>query len=135
MESIKVCMMVDDDVDDQELFEIALSNLSKETELITVNNGCDALDYLKKPANKIPDIIFLDLNMPKMGGKECLKELKSDSALREIPVVIFSTSSDNRDKEEVINIGAMDFISKPPRISELTSMISIIFNSLQKVKD
>jgi CheY-like chemotaxis protein len=127
MGRIKVCMIVDDDLDDQELFELSLGEVDSSIRLITANNGSDALDYLRGDAVH-PEIIFLDLNMPRMNGKECLHHLKSDEMLSDIPVVIFSTSSDPRDKKETISNGAMDFITKPARTSELTKLLTEILS-------
>jgi len=115
-------MVIDDDVDDQELFQLALSDLGLDIECSTATNGYEGLQYLKD--STLPDIIFLDLNMPKMNGKECLKALKEDPALKHIPVIILSTSIDPSDKEETLSLGALQVIPKPSSISALTTILA-----------
>src|SRR4051812_41958395 len=122
MESLNkqiVFLIIDDDEDDRELFGIALENADPSIKLIGAARGSDALDMLKN-RNVVPDYIFLDLNMPQMSGRECLMELKRQEDLAKIPVIIFSTSSDPRDIKETGQLGAIDFITKPPKTSELT---------------
>ena len=72
----KICFLVDDDLDDHEIFQIALENLDVNIELRTAFDGRDALDRLEKDVLFLPDYIFLDLNMPRLNGLQCLHELK-----------------------------------------------------------
>jgi CheY-like chemotaxis protein len=130
MKPIKNCLMIDDDVDDQELFEIALSSLDPQIICKMANNGLEGLNHLK--SNPLPDIIFLDLNMPKMNGKECLKAIKADPAFQNIPVIILSTSINPTDRSETLALGATQFITKPSSTSELTQLLSELLNSLPK---
>jgi len=126
--------LVDDDEDDQELFQLALEEADPEIQLITANNGHEALEMLEQDRVQ-PDYIFLDLNMPRMGGKECLIALKDNPLLAGIPVVIFSTSSDPLDRSETERLGAIDFMTKPSRISELTQLLAkFIEEQVHKVK-
>lgn len=115
--------LIDDDEDDRELFRIALSGLEIATQYDGAASCCEALVALKKAEVK-PDVIFLDLNMPEMTGKECLQELKRSAELLHIPVVIFSTSKDPNDKVETEAMGAVKFISKPSRTSELRAILA-----------
>src|SRR5689334_10790516 len=82
-----------------------------------VSNGEQALEYLRHAAvsrgGQCPDLVFLDLNMPKLGGWEVLKEMRADERLRPIPVVIFSTSCRRSDKERAYALGAQHFLPKP----------------------
>ena len=110
--------MVDDDTDDQEIFALALAEVDNSISCVTAKSGIEALDRLNE-SNFRPDYIFLDLNMPRMNGKQCLKKIKDQASLSEIPVVIYSTSSERRDIEETKALGAAAFITKPPGISEL----------------
>ena len=115
-------MLIDDDEDDRDLFEIALEDLDTEVGFTGVGSCCDALDILNN-TSETPDFIFLDLNMPQISGKECLASLKESLRLSKIPVIIFSTSSDPRDIKETKELGAIDFITKPNKTSELTTIL------------
>ncbi|MGC1242901.1 MAG: response regulator [Chryseosolibacter sp.] len=122
--------LVDDDDDDQEIFALALAEVDDSIACVTAKNGMEALDKLGESKFR-PDFIFLDLNMPRMNGKQCLREIKNQVALSKIPVVIYSTSSEKRDIEETKALGAAAFITKPPGISELIRSLQNIFIELQ----
>src|SRR5687768_10844686 len=100
--------LIDDDEDDRELFQIALSDLTYQTELKCSDSGKAAIKLLKNKDIE-PDFIFLDLNMPQMDGKECLHELKKDPLTADIPVVIYSTSSEKSDVQLTREMGAIGF--------------------------
>jgi len=110
---IKLLFLVDDDIDDQHVFAEALSEIDDSINLLTAFNGLEALETLREISSRLPDLIFLDLNMPKMNGKQFLKEMKSNSTLAHIPVVIYTTSSAKTDKDETLELGAQGFIVKP----------------------
>lgn len=116
-------LLIDDDEDDRELFQIAIDELEQPINFYGVDSCCKALEQLEQKHVQ-PDFIFLDLNMPQMSGKECLRKLKESAELLHIPVTIFSTSSDPRDKEETSNLGAFDFITKPSKTSELVKILN-----------
>lgn len=97
------------------------------------SDGQEALELLTSKKT-LPDIIFLDLNMPRMDGKQLLYELKHDAKFKNIPVFIYTTSSHSRDIEETIQSGAACFITKPSSIHELKEMLSIILNNLHDMK-
>ena len=121
-------LLIDDDEDDRELFQIALDELENPVEYTGCDNCSKALEMLEN-SGTLPDYIFLDLNMPQMGGKQCLAKLKENARLLHIPVVIFSTSADPRDVEETRKLGAIDFITKPSRTSELTKILENFINA------
>lgn len=118
-----IFLLIDDDEDDRELFQIALEEVENEIHFIAAASGIEALKLLQC-CEIPPDFIFLDLNMPHMSGRECLTELKKDPQLATIPVVIFSTSNDPRDIEETKLLGAVEFITKPEKISKLTRVLN-----------
>lgn len=122
--------MIDDDIDDQELFVMALSDLDDSIRCSMANNGLEGLSYLKN--NSLPEIIFLDLNMPKMNGRECLNAIKADPAFQHIPVIILSTSADPADRSETMAAGAMHFITKPSSTTKLTELLAEVLKSIQK---
>ena len=121
----KLLLLIDDDQDDIMFFGDALKEVNPAIQLKTFNNGEDALNYLKEEKPKL-NWIFLDLNMPKMNGFQFLKEYKPIS--NGVPVIIYSTSSLERDKNLTKELGARDFITKPTRISDLASLIKNVLD-------
>jgi CheY-like chemotaxis protein len=117
----RTIFLIDDDVDDQEVFAMALAEIDESIFCVTAKNGLEALEKLKTSEFR-PDYIFLDLNMPRMNGKQFLKEW-SRSAASDIPVVIYSTSAEDRDVEETKALGAVAFITKPPRMNDLVTSL------------
>jgi len=120
--------LADDDADDQELFKEALSEIDKSIRCLTASSGEEALNKLKAGLKQLPDYIFLDLNMPRMSGLECLAEIKKINILQHIPVIIYSTSSAQKDVEETKKLGADYFITKPPNFRELCDKIKYILS-------
>jgi PleD family two-component response regulator len=118
-------ILADDDEDDRLLFREALSEKNKAT-LETAKDGMVLMDMIRR-IDYIPDAIFLDLNMPRKDGYQCLQELKSDMQLRCIPVVIYSTSSSKRYIDETYEQGASLYIMKPDTYSKLLKMIDQVF--------
>lgn len=120
--------MIDDDPDDREIFALALEEIDQDYKCITASNGMDALKKLADP-DFVPNLIFLDLNMPIMSGKQCLHEIKKITRLSEIPVIIYSTSSYAQDIEETKQLGASHFLIKPSSIRILTSCLNELINT------
>lgn len=118
-----ICFLIDDDDDDQEIFSMALNTIDENIRFVTANDGIEALDKLHIDNAFTPHFIFLDLNMVRMNGRECLRELKKIPRLYNIPVIIYSTSSEQKDITETILLGAADYIVKPPSISILTKRL------------
>lgn len=109
-------MLVDDDEDDREIFLSVVQNILPEATYTIATNGEDALAKLNN-SPVAPHLIFLDLNMPLMNGKQFLMARKDDRRLSSIPVVILSTSSDQSTIKETIELGALYFVTKPDRYS------------------
>ena len=105
-------MIVDDDDDDREFFCEALDKINSSITCVHVDNGEKALQYLKDEKHIMPDYIFLDLNMPKLNGKECLVQIKNIDHLKKIPVIIYTTSNQAADREQTKQLGASGFIQK-----------------------
>ena len=118
-------LIVDDDADDLQFFADAIAEIDSHVSCITAFNGIDALQTLEA-ANPRPDYIFLDLNMPRMGGKQCLKHIKNNPLFHSIPVIIYSTSRRPEDVEEVREAGAAAFIVKPNKFHLLREEIAEI---------
>jgi len=124
----KKILLVDDDADDQLFFVDAIKELEPAIDCDVANNGLEALDHLEKIPPP-PNLIFLDLNMPIMNGYECLDILKKTEAYREIPVIIFTTSSQAKDKERTISMGAKMYLTKPFDFNVLKSKLQDILET------
>jgi CheY-like chemotaxis protein len=131
MTDFKSCLLIDDDKDDQDIFLMALEEVNNSIDCALANNAKGALEMLHK--QYVPDIIFIDLNMPKINGKTCLLEIKKMPHLKDVPICIYSTSANERDKKETTDLGAVAFITKPSSIDELASILSEIFVTHKKV--
>ena len=116
-------LLIDDDEDDREFFMIALEDLPLKTNCHSAASFADAHKLLHE-SDIFPHVIFLDLNMPIMDGRACLKELKQDPHTEKIPIVIFSTSGEQRDVIETKKLGAADFMTKPTDLTKLTEYIN-----------
>lgn len=121
-----ILLLADDDADDVELFHWALAKINEPVECYVAENGLKVFDVLTNLGVTKPDFIFLDINMPKMDGWDCLAKLKGNDLFVEIPVVMYSTSSAKRDIEKAYNLGAALFISKPTELSTLSKILKII---------
>ena len=108
-------VLVDDDIDDRTIILDAITQLSSATNVSCAENGEALLQLLNevKAVNQLPDLIILDLNMPKMNGTETLKNLEKDNRFKDITVVIYSTSLSPQEKEVCIQLGAQAYITKP----------------------
>jgi len=126
MKQKRTFFIVDDDIDDQDLFIEAVNEVDDSIECMSASNCEEALDLLKNKKIGMPDMIFLDLNMPRLNGKQCLAELKKEAHLADIPVIIYSTSSEKRDIEETSRLGAAHFLTKPNKFEELCKAISYV---------
>ena len=127
------CFLVDDDTDDLEIFAIAVAETGQPITCTTASDGIDALRLLREDETFLPDFIFLDLNMPRMNGKQCLAEIKKIERLERVPVVIYSTSANQRDIDDALKLGAAHFLTKPSSISALTETLStLLINHVKK---
>jgi CheY-like chemotaxis protein len=122
-------LLADDDPDDQMLFKDAVSELVLETpvKLHLVNNGNELMEYLQEPLNPLPSLLFLDLNMPVKNGFECLYDIRQNPSLKNITVVIYSTTGNSLEIDDLYKKKADLFLNKPNSFSELeTSLKQII---------
>lgn len=118
----KNLLLIDDDEDDQELFIEAAREISTDIQITVVPDAAIALDKLVRKAVTV-DVIFSDLNMPRMNGQQFLLEIKRRPELKDIPVIIFSTSSHSHTIQLVKDFGAHEFITKPGLFNELVSTL------------
>lgn len=117
-------MLADDDEDDRMFFTDAFSELKIKTKVKTCNDGAELMAYLNDDASVIPEILFLDLNMPFKNGLECLEEIKANPKFDNMAVAIFSTSSSDEHIEETFVKGANVYIKKPNDFSALKKALS-----------
>jgi two-component system, response regulator len=130
---VHVIVMAEDDADDRLLVKDAMAECHLEADLRFVENGEELLDYLQRRGKYLqlansprPGLILLDLNMPKMDGREVLRAIKADADLRRIPVVVLTTSRADTDIESIYGLGANSFISKPVRFESLVSVLRVL---------
>src|SRR5690242_20177306 len=126
-------LLADDDPDDRMLAKEAFVESRLRNQLEMVEDGEELMDYLNQQgkysgANKKPkpDLILLDLNMPRKDGREALREIKSSPELRRIPIVVLTTSRADMDIEGIYELGANSFISKPVQFEGLVSLMRVL---------
>jgi len=118
-------LYIDDDVEDREIFRDALACINPDFVLNTANDGLEGLKVLEELTLR-PDLIFLDINMPRMNGRQFLIRLREIVGLRTIPVIIYSTTSRKGEIDSFKKLGARDFIIKPSDFQKLQVMLSDI---------
>jgi CheY-like chemotaxis protein len=122
-------LLAEDDKDDCFFFDKALKELPVSASLVTVRDGEQLMDYLYANPDHCPDVLFLDLNMPRKNGFECLSEIKENKQIKDFPVIMFSTSypRDAEYEQDMINtlmkIGAQEYIRKPHDFVKLKHVI------------
>ncbi len=125
----------DDDEDDCQLFLEAMEELYFEVSLTITNNGVKLMEVLEETVPPAPELIFLDLNMPRKNGFECLDEIRKNPKLQSIPVVILSTSSNNDVIDRTFEQGANYFICKPASFLKLKKALEHVLSfDLQQLK-
>jgi len=124
----KTIYLADDDEDDCSFFAEALSEIHAKVSFIICKNGEELMQLLHEPPRPQPDIIFLDLNMPKKNGYECLKEIRNNATFKNAPVVIFTTSMLEQDIDKVYSLGATHFVTKPTSFEKLKTIIAKIIS-------
>lgn len=122
-------LMADDDPDDRQLAADAFAEARLANPLVFVEDGEQLLDYLRGTGRYAsrrtarPAVILLDLNMPRLDGREALEEIKADPALRQIPVVILTTSAEEEDIVASYDVGVAGYVTKPVTFSELVEVM------------
>ncbi|MEO5564974.1 MAG: response regulator [Chitinophagaceae bacterium] len=118
-------LLADDDKDDTALFQDVLEELPLSTRLTTVHNGEQLMQFLYEKIDSLPDVLFLDLNIPRKNGFDCLAAVKRDEKLKRLKVIIFTTSNE----PSVINLlyknGAQYYIRKPNNFEQLRNVIQL----------
>ena len=122
-------LLVDDDLDDHEFFLEAIHDIDHTINCQCVLDGEEALNILKEQSNTLPDLIILDTNMPKRNGRQLLVDLKSDSKLQDIPVVMYSTFFSDKDSDELKKLGAVSYLVKPSNFADFRNALSEILTT------
>ncbi|MCK0159169.1 response regulator [Allomuricauda sp. F6463D] len=123
--------LADDDEDDRLFFVEALEEIPLDIETSEFSNGVGLMRNLYSD-EKLPDVIFLDLNMPMMNGFECLSDIRNDEKFKKLPVVIYSTSFHEEEVERLKNMGATGYLRKPTSYNQLKTLV---YKCLKNVKD
>ncbi|MES2645821.1 MAG: response regulator [Bacteroidota bacterium] len=128
MKKLKTILLVDDDIDDRSVFSEIINEINPTLRCITAFDGIDALNILNENGCS-PDLIFLDINMPRLSGKQCLYRIKHTPGISSIPVVMFSTTKREKDMVESIEMGAVAFMSKPYHWQDLKAAITDVLET------
>ena len=123
--------LAEDDLDDAIIFSETLKEIRPESQLEVVENGEQLMEQLRAN-DTLPNFIFLDLNMPRKNGLECLKEIKTSDELKLIKVIILTTSASRTEKQQCYDLGVEMFITKPTNYSDYKSIIYTCLNVLNK---
>lgn len=116
-------LLIEDSEADVDLVREALENLNVSSRLSNVSDGDEAMRYLKRLDVSRPDLILLDLNLPRKDGRECLKEIRNDPELKMIPVVILTTSGQEQDVIRSYQLSANSYVVKPRELSHFFDVI------------
>jgi CheY-like chemotaxis protein len=125
-----LAFLIDDDTDDQEIFSMAIKDANPFARCVFANDGVYALEKFQTDNAFIPNIIFIDINMPRMNGIQCLAEIKKLSRLQHIPAYMYSTSAERSIVEECLKIGATGFIKKEINVEDLQQQLLRVFAQL-----
>ncbi len=125
-------LLAEDDNADCLLFEEVLAELPVSVNLFTVTNGEQLLEWLNKKGHKLPDVLFLDLNMPKKNGFAALGEIKRSATLQNLPVIVFTTANDEEWIRQVFKDAAHYYIRKPNKFGDLKELIYKVLSMISE---
>lgn len=128
-------LLADDDEADRLLFTEVFSELKIKTIVVTVNNGMQLMEWFNEKHALLPHLLFLDLNMPRKNGLECLKEIRSNQKLKNISIAIYSTSNSEKDINETFRNGANIYITKPTDFNTLKQVLEKAVSTGYQYKD
>jgi CheY-like chemotaxis protein len=121
-----VCLLIDDDSEEAEIFHYALEELNRPVKCVNCKSGKEAIAYLNKHVGDI-DYVFLDMNMPRMSGVECLQQLRKLPATNMVPIVLYSSSFIEEQKELLKAMGASAFLNKTGSVFDLQNSLFRLF--------
>ena len=117
-------LLAEDDDDDRLFFKDAIEEIKVKTVVTMVNDGVELMEYLHNPNIHLPHLVFLDLNMPRKNGMQCLKEIRSNPKLKELSIAVYSTSALEKDIEDTFINGANIYIKKPNDFEVLKNILA-----------
>jgi CheY-like chemotaxis protein len=121
--------LIDDDMDDIELFRDALEEVAPSISFQYSKDGREAVRNLSERQDSLPDLIFLDISMPTVSGLQCLASFKKDQQLKNLPVIMYTTSSQNREIRTAQELGASGFVTKPNDFKMLKRILTLILQT------
>lgn len=124
----KKFLFIDDDADDRDFFCTTMQMIDPSAECLFAKDGIDAIEQLENDRSIIPHYIFIDMNMPRMDGVECLTKIRQMPQLNDSEIYIYSTLVNPKIKDEVMALGASDILIKPSTIKDLTSLLQQFIN-------
>lgn len=127
-------LLADDDEDDRAFFQDALKKIAVSVELTTVEDGEELMQWLTQKKQTLPDLLFLDLNMPRKNGLQCLLQIKQHPDLQSLPVIILSTTSNPEEVEKLYKNGAQYYIQKPGSFKQLTQILEKVIRLPEEKK-
>ena len=130
-----IILLADDDESDRFLFKEAFEELKIKSVIHSVKDGIQLIDYLIEKNAELPHLIFLDFNMPRKNGLECLKEIRANEKFKQIPVIIYSTSASKNNIEDTFRNGANVYIKKPADFSILKKLLAKVVSAALPYKD
>lgn len=131
--SLKI-LLADDDKDDCLLFKEALEEVPLSSQLTVLHDGEELMRFLAEKTGELPHVLFLDLNMPRKNGFECLQEIKTNEKLKALPTIIYSTSYEENMADLLYKNGAHHYICKPSNFSQLKKLIEYSLHLVAKEK-
>ena len=126
-----VCLLIDDDAEEAEIFHYALEELNRPVKCLDARSGKEAIAYLTKHPGDV-DFIFLDMNMPRMSGIECMKQLRKLDAVSSVPIVLYSSAFHDDQQDILRSMGASDFLVKTGSVFDLQNSLFRIFEVHEK---
>lgn len=122
-------LLIDDDMDDIELFRDALEEVDASISFRYANDGKEAVRDLSEQHDALPDLIFLDISMPTISGLQCLATFKKDEQLKNLPVIMYTTSSQEREIRTAQELGASGFVTKPNDFKILKRILTLVLQT------
>jgi CheY-like chemotaxis protein len=120
-------VIIDDDDDDSDLLREAIQQVRPDANCFIVQSGSEAMESLTHNKIPLPDLIFLDLNMPRINGVQCLRQLKGHPELSSVPVAIYTSSKSSEERAETLKLGATYFFTKPSSFRGMCGIITDLF--------